>query len=91
MKDKNMSDDIQDVSGCNVSVELIENIEKQMECQEEVPVKTKRKYVWKGEKKRNRSVEHNEKIAKALTGRQLSEEHRAAIAEAMIGNENFKG
>ena len=35
-------------------------------------------------------VEHNAKIAKALTGRSLSEEHRQNIAESMIGNQNFK-
>ncbi len=56
--------------------------------QEEKP---KRKYIRKNPDlkiKRNRSQEHNQKIAEALRGRSLSIEHKQAISEAMIGNNN---
>ena len=87
--DKNNPVDIPEASGLNESGETIELLEEQLECHDEAPVKPKRKYQWKGEKKRKRSEEHNEKIAKSLSGRNLTEEHRQNIAEAMIGNNNF--
>ena len=85
-----------EVAGCleNESVEI--SIDSESECHVEAPaiqemnIKPKRKYEWKGERNRKRSKEHNAKIAKALTGRSLSEEHRQNIAESMIGNQNFK-
>lgn len=87
---ENVSVDIPQASGLNENTERIELLEEQLGSNVEAPVKPKRKYQWKGEKKRKRSEEHNEKIAKALTGRSLSEEHRQNIAEAMVGNDNFK-
>jgi hypothetical protein len=87
--DKNNPVDIPQTSGLNESGETIELLEEQLESNSEAPVKPKRKYQWKGEKKRKRSEGHNEKIAKSLTGRNLTEEHRQNIAEAMIGNDNF--
>ena len=87
---ENVSVDILEASGLKENDERIELLEEQLESNVEAPVKPKRKYQWKGEKKRKRSEEHNEKIAKALTGRSLNEEHRQNIAEAMVGNDNFK-
>lgn len=94
MKEKenieNVSVDIPQPSGLNENDERIELLEEQLECNVEAPVKPKRKYEWKGERRRKRSEEHNEKIAKSLTGRSLSDTHRQNIAEAMIGNDNFQ-
>lgn len=92
MKDevKNNSVDIPEASGLKEVDEMVELLEEQLECTGEFPVKSKRKYEWKGDRTRKRSEEHNAKIAKALAGRTLSEEHRQNIAEAMVGNQNFK-
>ncbi len=70
----------------------IKPIQNNEECNVEAPTtpKPKRPYRWKGERTRTRSPEHNQKISKSLSGRQLSEEHKAAISEAMIGNQNFQ-
>ena len=91
MKDeiKNSTGDMPEASGEKVGEELIELLDETIECNVEAPVKPKRQYVWKGEKRRQRSEEHNSKIAEGLRGRNLSEEHRHNIAEAMIGNDNF--
>lgn len=87
---KNYPDELPDCPDCIENQIEVKHIEERIEINDEVPVKKKRKYEWKGDKTRKRSAEHNAKIAKALSGRQLSEEHRHAIAEAMIGNDNFK-
>jgi hypothetical protein len=88
---KEKDEDISELIGLNeesVDIELPINEEEiKPEASE---IKQKRKYVWKGDKKRKRSEEHNEKIKNALTGRVLSEEHRASISEAMMGNQNFR-
>ncbi len=89
-EDKNIVVDIPEVSGLKEIEDVIELLPDEIECNDDVPVKVKRKYVWKGDKKRQRSEEHNAKIAKALSGRQLSSEHKHNIAESMVGNQNFK-
>ena len=78
---------------CDIQIDKeIKPIQNDEECNVEAPAapKPKRPYRWKGERTRTRSPEHNQKISKSLSGRQLSEEHKAAISEAMIGNQNFQ-
>ena len=70
---ENASVDIPEASGLKENDKTIELLEEQLESNVEAPVKPKRKYEWKGERKRKRSEGHNEKIAKSLTGRNLTE------------------
>jgi hypothetical protein len=76
-------------TGLNEEVVDIENINEDEKMQPEAfEDKPKKKRGLKKGQKIKRSEEHNKKIAEALTGRNLSEEHKAAISESMYGNVN---